>query len=206
VTNHLFKLAIYDVQHLLPTGWAQQMAACARAGGLVDEPGMDLGLNVGDGRPLRYSVTKGDRVALDLPWLDDLYRSQFRELAGVVYGSEMDAARELHLGVNLNYLRPGDSYEWHPDTNPLTGLLFGSTLDEADGGELVFDAADLGFSARVRPIAGRLLLFDARLTPHAIEPLSNGVERVSAAMNYYVSGGEQGRPEGEDARIYGERR
>lgn len=152
--------------------------------------------------PLRYRVVTGDVVARGLPWLHHLYHTDFVRLAQVAARRSICPAVDRHSGININLmLGRGSTYEWHVDSNPLTGLLFGTSHAPGEGGELRFDLD--GLEVSIHPRAGDLLFFDARSTPHVVMPLEdiNGV-RVSVPMNYYFVDEPHERPGDLDAHIY----
>ena len=79
-----------------------------------------------------------DQVQQGLPWLYELYRDQFLELASEAWGEPIDAGYDDRYGVVLNVQRGNTMrFECHVDSNPLTGLLF-FTGHPDGGGELVF--------------------------------------------------------------------
>ena len=121
---------------------------------------------------IRRGRVHADQVQEALPWLYQLYRNDFLELARLVWTEEVvEPARDDRYGVVLNVQRGNTMrFECHVDSNPLTGLLF--CTDHREGGELVFghdrDAADVGAVDRdcsvIRPQAGHLIFFDGRAT------------------------------------------
>ena len=137
-----------------------------------------------------------DQVQVALPWLYQLYRNDFLELAKLVWtGEVVEPARDDRYGIVLNIQRgTAMRFECHVDSNPLTGLLF--CTDHREGGELVFandqDAADVAAVDRdcsvIRPHAGHLIFFDGRDYPHYARPLrSESDTRVVAVMNFYTA-------------------
>lgn len=154
------------------------------------------------------------QVRQDLPWLHQLYRSAFLELAGETYEEKVSPADDDRYGVVLNVQRGTRMrFECHVDSNPLTGLLF--CTDHVNGGELVFahDAAAASIEdverdcSVVRPSAGHLIFFDARRYPHYVRPLTRASDlRVVAVMNYYTeSCPESTRPPELNQHLYGDK-
>ncbi|HEY6493427.1 MAG TPA: hypothetical protein VIZ43_09155 [Trebonia sp.] len=153
------------------------------------------------------------RVREDLPWLHQLYRGDFLELAREACEEKVSPAGDDRYGVVLNVQRGTRMrFECHVDSNPLTGLLF--CTDHVNGGELVFahDAAAASIDdverdcSVVRPSAGHLIFFDARRYPHYVRPLANLSDmRVVAVMNYYTeSCPESTRPPELNRHLYGD--
>jgi hypothetical protein len=156
-----------------------------------------------------------DQVHSELPWLDELYRGAFLELAEQAWAPEpvMTAADDRY-GVVLNVQRGTAAmrFECHTDSNPLTGLLF--LTNHQEGGELAV-AGDPGAVGReaidrdcsvMRPCTGHLAFFDGRKHPHYTRPLVGSSDiRVLAAMNFYTkSSPESERPKGLNRHLYGD--
>lgn len=169
-----------------------------------------------EGPDVRY-IARGrvhaPRVREDLPWLHQLYRGDFLELAREACEEKVSPAGDDRYGVVLNVQRGTRMrFECHVDSNPLTGLLF--CTDHVNGGELVFahDAAAASIDdverdcSVVRPSAGHLIFFDARRYPHYVRPLANLSDmRVVAVMNYYTeSCPESTRPPELNRHLYGD--
>lgn len=147
-------------------------------------------------------VADGLAVKQALPWLWDLYEGLLKEFASRSFNRQLYAANLLHTGININLLEGrGAQYEWHVDSNPVTGLLFATTAKPGLGGSLVFKHKE-GHRALVRPVAGRFICFDAREIEHRVAPLRLDGERISLPMNYYESQTEQRRPADLDVQIY----
>jgi 2OG-Fe(II) oxygenase superfamily len=151
-------------------------------------------------------------VRAHLPWLYESYHQYFLRLAEKVSAEPVMAAHDDRYGVVLNVQR-GQSmrFECHVDSNPLTGLLF--CTDHESGGELVV-ARDTRAVSRaaierdcsvIRPRAGQLIFFDARVYPHYARPLTEDHDmRVVAAMNFYTrSCPESTRSEALNRHLYG---
>ncbi|MER7283922.1 2OG-Fe(II) oxygenase [Dactylosporangium sp. NPDC000244] len=122
---------------------------------------------------------------------------------------EFAGSADERSAINVNVLRTGNGYEWHVDSNPLTGLLFVTDQPAEGGGELVFRADPVtspgeDWELAVRPRAGELLLFDARRAAHAVMPVRGAADRVSVPMNFYYANAANGRPDCLDRYLYGE--
>lgn len=189
------RLARIDLNELgiLPQGWEAELLRT------VDAHARPAQLDASDesslepaGTVIEYELLDGAQIAQALPWLDRLYREEFLALASGVWGEQLLTSDDVRNGVNINVLRgAGSKYEWHVDTNPLTGLLFATTHEPEDGGMLVFrgDHDD----ATCLPRAGHLLFFDARRAPHRVTPLRSTALRVSVPMNYFTAEALAGR-------------
>jgi hypothetical protein len=152
---------------------------------------------------LPYKLVTGDVISDELPWLDELYRTEFTAMASTVAGVPMVPSSSVVNGVNINVLvGRGARYENHLDSNPLTGVLFVTAHDSTVGGQLVFEPRD-GDRVVVDPTPGVLALFDAREIPHSVTPLlaDHGM-RVSIPMNFFRADEGEVRPEGLDDYLY----
>jgi len=155
---------------------------------------------------LHYRLMSGEMIADSLPWLYDMYRSTFCVMASRVYGQGMRVSPNMHNAINFNVVEGmGARYEWHVDSNPLTGVLYFTDASASTGGRLVFrgeGGADLLLPMR----KGNLVLFDARNHAHAVEPLQTSQPRICAPMNFFVESEEIERPQELDDYLYGETR
>lgn len=150
--------------------------------------------------------TVGGRVIQSrLPWLLDLYRGRFRDIAQTLTSETVSVADDLRYAVNLNVQRGIDMrYECHVDSNPIEGLLYVTDHPPGKGGELVVaknthsrgEEAISANATRIYPKAGKLVFFDARAHPHFVASLTHPLEeRVVVAMNFYTpSCPESSRP------------
>jgi hypothetical protein len=189
---------------VLPDGWQSHVSAVANRFAARTEL-------TGDGSTSREArlgqdivvyVADGSVVKREIPWAWDLYNGLLRDFSGRCFGQSLYPARLERTAININVLRGrGARYEWHVDSNPVTGLLFCSTADAGAGGSLVFRARD-SQRALVRPKAGTFICFDAREVDHRVAPLRRSADRISMPMNYYLSAVEQPRPDDLDAQIY----
>lgn len=155
------------------------------------------------GTSLDYRLMDGRDVARLLPELDELYRGLLVRLASRIFGVPLIPSPTIVNGVNVNVLDGGGGrYEWHVDSNPVTGLLVFSECDSIRGGRLMFGAdARTRTSLCMRP--GHFLMFDATSAPHAVEIVRGDSARVTAPMNFFVDGGEIVRPDDLDVSLYG---
>lgn len=144
----------------------------------------------------------GEVIASRIPWLYELYTTKFRDYAEVSVGKRLFPSRDVTSAVNINLLEGiGAAYEWHVDSNPVTGLLFVNTLSEQEGGQLLFRTAK--YEIAVTPVKGDYLVFDARVTPHCVTPLACNVVRASIPMNFYNDPWHQVRPNDLNNYLYG---
>lgn len=150
---------------------------------------------------VRIRVLTGDVIRSRLGWLFDLYKTDLLRIAQTFYGQKLFPANDIRSSINVNLLEgKGSRYEWHVDSNPVTGLLFVNTLRPEDGGELMFKRPDCEFS--VSPQARKFLAFDATSIPHCVMPLRTNVFRASIPMNYYLHPIVQDRPVDLDKYLY----
>lgn len=146
-------------------------------------------------------VVEGDVIADKLNWLHNLYQKEFLDFANKNFNGLYDFSENLKSGTNINLLKGKNArYEWHVDSNPLTGVLFVTTHKKNDGGELVFKLPTETLT--VYPKSGTLILFDAREIPHTVLPLQKEGIRVSVPLNFYNRGQVQTRPDDLDSYIY----
>jgi hypothetical protein len=150
-----------------------------------------------------YYVVTGDIIYDRIRWLHDLYTGKLVELASQVAGRPVKPSTNLRAGININTLSGTDArYEWHVDSNPLTGMLYVTTHGPEDGGELIFRVGDE--QVALYPEAGMFAGFDAREIPHYVAPLKHDHRRISIPMNFYFADEDEYRPAELDAYIYGE--
>jgi len=192
-----FGWATFDVTRLLPGGWQQD---ALRAADEAEVRGFGrtplISREADDVKEIVRGRVHADQVAIDLPWLRDLYRGYFKELAEQAIGLKVYAAADERYGAVLNVQRgPEMRFECHVDSNPLSGLLFCTDHGPGAGGELVFGhnekarsvaAVDQSCSV-IRPHAGHLIFFEGRDCPHYVRALrADDDVRVVAVMNYYT--------------------
>jgi len=153
------------------------------------------------GVSIEVGVVSGNAIQRHLPWLFALYANELRVFASRVAGAEVYISNDLASSININVLRGECArYEWHVDSNPLTGLLFVTSHPAGSGGELLFEKPP--FRCVVRPVAGTFIAFDARAIPHTVMPLEDDGLRMSVPMNYYLSPTDQSRPADLDGYLY----
>ncbi|MFD3425314.1 2OG-Fe(II) oxygenase [Nocardia fluminea] len=194
---------LVDVRQMLPTGWPAEIdnlsRTVARRAHLVG--GVSTSLE-SPGTSISYRLIDGLGVAKYLPWLVRLYETEFLTIAERFSARRLIVDRETVSSVNVNILVPGErGYEWHVDSNPVTGLLFLSSHLHSEGGMLEFKSAD-GHLFSIEPLAGALAVFDARTCPHRVTAPTNSL-RISAPMNYFGLGEYRNRPDDLDNVLYG---
>ncbi len=195
---------LIDVRELLPQNWVDQIDNISRsvARDATLKGGTSTSLESAD-TIIRYRLVDGDDIVIHLPWLVDLYRGQFLQIAQQISGVQLETDHSTTSAVNINVLPPGEGgYEWHVDSNPVTGLLFLSSHLHHQGGMLELRSAD-DHLLSIEPLAGTLAVFDARLCPHRVSAPKSRL-RISAPMNYFVAGEVRNRPEELDSILYGE--
>jgi len=191
-----FHWTTFDLTSQLPAHWHRDIFATAVDAEVREFPRTPILSREAAGvSHIRRGRVHADQVQNALPWLYQLYRNEFLELARLAWAEEpVEPARDYRYGIVLN-IQHGTTmrFECHVDSNPLTGLLF--CTDHREGGELVFahdqDAADVDALERdcsvIRPHAGHLIFFDGRDYPHYARPLmSESDTRIVAVMNFYT--------------------
>jgi hypothetical protein len=188
----------FDVRSQLPEDWRDEIGTVARSSA---EPRELVATSVTSreaSRDIRLTVHTVDGITVmqKLPWLDKLYRGLFRDLAQLLTPEPVAMADDPHYGINLNVQRGNqERYECHVDTNPLQGMLYVNDQPPGTGGELVVSnrgdvtgrAAIDRDATRLYPIAGHLVMFDARRHSHYVTNLANPDGfRVAVAMNFYT--------------------
>jgi hypothetical protein len=209
-----FRWTTFDVNDLLPRGWRQDVAALALDAEFRMLPRTPiLSREATDVSRISRGRVHAVQVRERLPWLHELYRGAFLELAREAWTEPVVTARDDRYNLVLNVQR-GTSmrFECHVDSNPLTGLLF--FTDHEAGGELIVGnnpiASSLAEIERdcsvIRPHAGHLVFFDARDHPHYARPLrAESDMRVLADMNFYTeSFPESTRPRELNRHLYGD--
>jgi hypothetical protein len=208
-----FRWTTFDVHALLPPGWQREVGSLAANAEFRMFPRTPiLSREAADVSSIPRGRVHAEQIRERLPWLHELYRGPFLDLAREAWTEPVVTASDPRYGVVLNVQR-GTSmrFECHVDSNPLTGLLF--FTDHEKGGELVVGnnpiAASLAEIERdcsvLRPHAGHLIFFDARHHPHYARPLrSESDTRVLADMNFYTeSFPESTRPRELNRHLYG---
>jgi hypothetical protein len=211
-----FHWTTFDVTGTLPPNWSRDAAAVATEAEIRNFPRTPVLSREGaDVQHIARGRVHAEQVRHRLPWLYQLYRSGFLELAQRVSCDQVTVAHDERYGVVLNVQRGRDMrFECHVDSNPLTGLLFCSDHHAGAGGELVFahdstaasaDGIDRSCSV-LRPHSGHLVFFDGRDHPHYARPLATASGlRIVAVMNYYTSSfPESTRPRELNRHLYGD--
>jgi hypothetical protein len=210
-----FRWTTFDLNDRLPLDWQHDIAAAAADADFREFPRTPVISREAEHvtRIPRGRVHAG-QVRHSVPWLYELYRGEFLELAGEACTERVMPARDDRYGVVLNVQRGNTMrFECHVDSNPMTGLLFCTDHLAGAGGELVFGndpaAADIDAVERncsvIRPHAGHLIFFDGRQHPHYARPLAASTDvRVVAVMNFYTeSYPESTRPPELNRHLFG---
>lgn len=209
-----FKWNKFDVNHLLPSHWVENITEFANANYFNKtiiprsvtsrERYRDLCIPV--------QTVGGKKIREGLLWLYNLYKSDFLELGQRCVEEPLTVAQDDRYAINLNIQRgTAMRYECHIDSNPLEGLLYVTPHPKGSGGETIFsnDPTALGPEEISRdcveliPEPGILYFFDAREFPHYVAPLKNGSNvRIVVAMNFYTpSCSEADRPKDLNAHL-----
>jgi hypothetical protein len=195
---------LVDVREMLPPGWSKDIddVSSLIARDAILKGGTSTSLESAD-TAIEYRLIDGAGVATHLPWLAKLYRDEFRQIAEQFSRQQLVVDASITSSVNINIIPPGQGgYEWHVDSNPVTGLLFLSSHLHEDGGMLELRTADEHLLS-IEPLAGTFAVFDARLCPHRVSAPIKGL-RISAPMNYFVGSQGRHRPDDLDNTLYGE--
>jgi hypothetical protein len=205
----------FDVTDLLPQDWTTDIKRVAAEAHYDKYPRTPhLSREAADVEFVNRGRVRADAVQRGLPWLYELYRSEFLYLAEQASREPIKAASDNRYGIVLN-VQQGNTmrFECHVDSNPVTGLLF-LTEHPDGGGELVVanDPGAVGVEALeenrsvIRPQAGQLIFFDGKTYPHYARTLwSAGDERVVAVMNFYTQAcPESTRPPGLNRHLFGQ--
>jgi hypothetical protein len=209
-----FRWTTFDVNDLLPPGWRQEVSSLAADADFRMFPRTPiLSREATDVSRISRGRVHADQIQQRLPWLHQLYRSAFLELAREAWTELVVTAGDPRYGLVLNVQR-GTSmrFECHVDSNPLTGLLF--FTDHKGGGELIVGNNPIASSLAeieqdcsvIRPHSGHLVFFDARNHPHYARPLLQESDtRILADMNFYTeSCPESTRPRELNRHLYGD--
>jgi hypothetical protein len=210
-----FRWTTFDLNHWLPRGWQQDVAAAAEAAEVRDFPRTPvISRESQEVQRIARGRVHADQVRYHLPWLFKAYRDELLDFAKEVSIEHVSAAEDERYSVVLNVQRGTDMrFECHVDSNPLAGLLF--LTDHQAGGELVIandteaeGVAEIDRNCSViRPHAGHLIFFDARRYPHYARTLTADSEtRIVAVMNFYTeSCPESTRPRELNRHLYGDK-
>lgn len=211
-----FQWTTFDVSGMFPHGWEMDIYKAATGADFRDFPRTPvISREAADVQRIPRGRVHAYQVQQGLPWLHQLYRSSFLELAYRVGVGPVMAARDERYGVVLNVQQGTEMrFECHVDSNSLTALLFLTNHGLSEGGELVIahdgtasSMAEIDrWCAVLRPQAGHLVFFDGRKNPHYVRPLSSDARpRIVAVMNYYTeSCPESQRPRELNRHLYGE--
>lgn len=201
-----FLLKMLNISSLgwLPFDWAEQVACVVDH--CTNQTFLDGTGSTSRQKPgspiIQVGVVTGTDIARELPWLFALYNSEIKCFAESLMPTELATSPDIDSAININVVKGiGRSYERHVDSNPVTGLLYATTVAPEDGGALVFEHDD-GTHDKIQPRKGLLIVFDATKTTHYVEPLRRNVERLSIPMNFYFPGEQFARPADLDDYLY----
>lgn len=212
----LFAWHGFDVRSVLPENWQVEIerVAQAHAKEKILVPKSVTSREASDVREVPVETVGGITLIAELPWLYDLYRGLFRELAERTYGVRAYTAEDPRISINLNVQTGNERrYEAHVDSNPIEGLLYVTSQPPGAGGELVVAHSEKARgiddikanSSTLYPMAGHLLFFDARRNPHFVAPLTSPADRrIVVAMNFYTDESpESARPQDLNKHLFG---
>jgi hypothetical protein len=211
-----FRWTTFDLNDRLPMGWQRDIAAAAVDADVRKFPRTPvISREAEHVAHIHRGRVHADQVRLGVPWLYDLYRGYFLELAQDICSERIMPARDDRYGVVLNVQRgKAMRFECHVDSNPMTGLLFCTDHSAGAGGELIIGndpaAADIDAVERdcsvIRPHAGHLIFFEGQRHPHYARALvAETDERIVAVMNFYTeSCPESTRPPELNPHLFGQ--
>lgn len=188
----------YDVRALLPDRWHEDLVeiACGHAQTKTAKRRSKTSREDVDVPGVPVSTVEGAVLRPLVPWLFELYGNQFRQLAQRVSGEPVVVSTRDRTALNLNLQRgSSERGKAHVDSNPLGGVLYVTSHPPGSGGELAVARNEEAVgveeieasSALISPVAGHLVLFDARRHPHFVRPLKDeGEIRVVATLDYYT--------------------
>ncbi len=206
----------YDLRTELPPSWREEVCQVAerRAAERTLVPTSVTSRESTLDIEVPVLTVGGPMVREELPWLYALYHNRLRDLAQALTTEPVSVAADVRYGINLNVQRGRMMrYECHVDSNPIQGMLYFTDHPPGTGGELVVsnrgdvsgkDAVD-DDASRIYPVAGHLVLFDARRHTHYVRGTDSGNDlRVAAAMNFYTpSAPETDRPRDLNRHLFG---
>ncbi len=210
-----FSWRSYDLETILPSGWQSLILKVSEEA--VAKTLKPRSVTSREGDPdlsIPALTVNGEVVRQQLPWLYDLYKQLFRDLAQLSSLEPVQCAENPIYGATLNVQRGVKMrYECHVDSNPIEGLLYVTDHPKGTGGELVVANDPLASSVAhveadcsvVYPASGNLIFFDARRFAHYVRPLkSEDSQRVVLAMNFYTpSCPESSRPSDLNSHLFG---
>jgi hypothetical protein len=145
-----------------------------------------------------YQPTRAKGINDNLPWLAEYFRGPFQLLVQRATGDPTLQLGEGNATLNINYFKQEDfigkqkiGYEMHVDRNPITAILFLTTLDDKEGGKLVLrEGRDennkaIGSSLSIRPEAGKLIIFDGNTHPHEVTVITSNQARMAVPGDYF---------------------
>lgn len=196
-----------DALKLLPKNWRSDILDVAAKHAIEKDiiPTSVTSREADPTKKIPVMVVGGSKLVTEVPWLDELYRGKFLDIANAICSEEVFPAKDVRYSLNLN-IQTGTAmrYECHIDSNPVEALLYVTDNKPGMGGELIvsrrLDARNIDDvqenSISIYPAAGTLVVFDARKYAHYVAPLKNENDiRVVVAMNYYTpSCSENDRP------------
>ncbi len=198
----------FDVRHLLPNDWQEQVISTTTRF-YFSKKLIPTSVTSKESKDVPYidvCTVSGNKIRENLPWLSNLYESEFLEIGRKCVQERVHIARDSRYALNLNYQYGTKMrYECHVDSNPLEGLLYITDHPKGSGGELVVGLDTNAGSVEqvdakcieIYPKAGFLVFFDARKFPHYVRSLKNDSDfRIVLAMNFYTdSCTEENRPD-----------
>jgi hypothetical protein len=156
----------------------------------IDRPGAGPGSLTNDG--LRYEVLDGQGV---VDHLSDLWlwaHDTCLPIVSASAGKPLKLSEVVLAAVNVNVIRgQGEQYELHVDSVPYTLIVWAT--EGHKGGELLCQWPLHSAEVLITPRVGSAVLFEGKLTPHAVMPMQDDSTRISIPIALEIVGVENER-------------
>jgi len=174
---------------LLPDGWNEELIALADAPERhVVYPSEFSPCLDGDG--WSFAVVEGNVLHRHCPWLLPLYLGQLRAFSAASFDRPVFVERRLRSAMSLHVLAGvGARIDWHAHAGMVNGLLFVTSVDHADGGDLVFRDVG-GEEVGLAPKAGTFVCFDGAFE-HCVRALRSCAPRLTIPLIYFADAADQ---------------
>ena len=179
-------IELIDLSRLMPIRWSQSIEATSKSFGtrVITDGSLSSRTDLTK-HGTNYTVVHGDQIVRHLRWLDDLYRGPLLELVSDLLGLRLYPALSTKYGLNINTVDvEGAGYEWHFDSNPVTVVLFASSLPPRAGGQLLLKTTE-GVDISIPPIKGFAVVFSGDVLEHSVAPLRLERVRISIPFSYF---------------------
>lgn len=194
----LFEFGHSELGH--PQDWRGAISDVAAAAPIkVIKGGIAPGSMAEVGFDTIYQPTNTTKIDERLSWLAEYFRGPFQLLVRRAAHDPTLTLGEGNASLNINYFKQEDlvgnqtvGYEQHYDRNKYTAILCGVTLGEHEGGELVLREGRVGKRAigaelRIRPEAGKLIIFAGNEHPHEVSTITSNQARIMIPGDYFTA-------------------